>query len=85
MTNKAYQYYVGIDISKKTLDMAVYKQDKLITSLQVANDNKGVKKFIRQAKACNIDLNKVLFCAEKTGDYGKQLYNLLVKKSYPYW
>ena len=78
MNNK--QYYIGIDVSKQTLDIAINRQNEQQHHLQVSNDLKGLKTFEKKAKEWKIDLKKALFCMEYTGIYNYTVVDFLSKK-----
>ena len=47
-----FYHFVGIDISKDTLDWAVYTQQQgIILSIQTDNNLKGIKSALTQLKA----------------------------------
>ena len=83
MNNK--QYYIGIDVSKQTLDIAINRQNEQQHHLQVSNDLKGLKTFEKKAKEWKIDLKKALFCMEYTGIYNYTVVDFLSKKHYALW
>jgi transposase len=68
-------YFVGIDISKKTFDVAI-ANGEITKSFLFDNTPKGVKAFLRLLKNQNIALGDTLICMEHTGIYG----NLLITK-----
>jgi len=61
--------YVGIDISKKTLDVAICKDvnEKVKTVFTVENSLKGINQMIVRCKRHGED---IWFCFEHTGNYG---------------
>lgn len=70
--------FVGIDISKDWLDVAICSTplDKQFDSFKVENTIEGIKKMIRY---CNRSAKKssLWFCFEHTGNYGLLLCHLL--------
>lgn len=66
MTENHYLDYLGIDISKATLDVALYSSKKLF---QVSNDDIGLCKLIDQLTP----IGNVLVAIESTGKYGRKL------------
>lgn len=62
-----FAYFIGVDVSKATLDFAVAKANQIQFHQQVSNDQKGISLFIKelrkQTKAC---LKQCLFCMEHT-------------------
>jgi transposase len=66
--------HIGIDISKKTLDLAVYAKEKQSEGiLHVSNDKTGFKKILSWLKSLKLSTSKVWFCMEHTGEYGYAL------------
>ena len=67
-------HYVGIDISKETLDVAVYPaKDKKTDYLQVVNTQKGLKEMLSWLKRKGTQLDGLVICAEHTGAYTNEL------------
>ena len=69
-------FFVGIDISKATLDIAILEScsNRILSSKVINNDIKSIHKWIRQLN----DLNgEVWVCFEHTGSYGLLLSSLL--------
>ena len=83
MNNK--QYYIGIDVSKQTLDIAINMQNEHQHHLQVSNDLKGLKTFEKKAKEWKIVLQNALFCMEYTGIYNDTVVEFLSSKHYALW
>lgn len=66
--------HIGIDISKRTLDLSVYNKEKTKgENLHVTNDKKGFAKIVSWVKGLGIPLSKAWFCMEHTGEYGYAL------------
>lgn len=85
MEDKKYSYFIGIDVSKKTLDISINQGKKHLDTFQTSNNGKGLNKLFRALKRNKVDLNKTLFCAEKTGDYSHFLAQFLHHKKCDYW
>ena len=43
MNNK--KHFIGIDVAKQTLDIAIHKQDQHLGHITVSNDLKGIQAF----------------------------------------
>lgn len=71
--------YIGIDISKAHLDVAVVDDQgkSLIDDLQVKNTEKGIKELLTKLDKSGASLNESWFCFEHTGSYGLLLCHLL--------
>lgn len=57
---------VGIDVSKLTIDVHLFKKNK---HHQFVNKNKGFKEMLNWIKKESVELSHVLFCFEHTGWY----------------
>jgi transposase len=79
-----YKLFVGIDISKKTLDVVLYKKElqKKSPHCQVSNNSNGFKKIIKWLKEQNVKLQDALFCMEHTGIYGFEIACFLNSKAH---
>jgi transposase len=78
-----YTHYIGIDVSKNTLDFAVLQGKEIMFQLQVTNDVTGIKDFMKQLKAAvtlKFKLNEAVFCMEHTGIYNQHLLHFLFNK-----
>jgi len=76
---------IGIDISKKTFDVALLINNKLNESNIFSNNLEGFNKLILWLKSKNTNLNSSLFCMEKTGIYSNMLSNFLSTNKYKLW
>lgn len=66
---------VGIDVSKKTIDVYLYVRG---LSAQFSNDKKGFKELLLWVKKnSGLDLSQVAFCLEHTGIYSMCLADFL--------
>lgn len=79
MKKQDYLYYVGIDISKSTFDVAIVNAEGT-TSYVFENSKKGTNAFIRKLRNQKIHLKDTLICLEHTGVYGKLVIAKLVEK-----
>lgn len=76
-----FYYYLGIDISKRTLDAAlIVKENEILGKKQVTNDKHGFKELLSWAKKLGAKASDILVCAEHTGIYGYELQTWLDKK-----
>jgi transposase len=61
-------YFIGVDVSKEKLDIAVYRLTELLFHKQISNDVKDIRRFIKEL--CKLDgfrLSEAVFCMEFTG------------------
>lgn len=79
-------YFVGIDVSKETLDFTVLKGADKLFHLQVSNNAGGIKSFIKQLKTVyKLSAQQCLFCLEHTGIYNNPLLEYFEKNSCNVW
>jgi len=75
-------WFIGIDISKKTLDVAIY--DLMLQTgkdhFRVENDQKGFKQLIKQLKNKGVELKEAFICLEYCGVYGLEIGLFLENK-----
>tara|TARA_R110000764_G_scaffold42426_5_gene95583 strand:+ start:659 stop:1654 length:996 start_codon:yes stop_codon:yes gene_type:complete len=79
MNKQNFQFYIGIDISKKFFDVAIINGDGT-TSYVFENTKKGTNAFIRLLRNQKIKLEYTLICMEHTGVYGRLIIAKLVEK-----
>lgn len=84
---ETFVFFIGIDISKATLDFAVLSTNKLLFHYQTNNDKLGVESFIKHVKAHSPDanFNDSLYCMEHTGIYNNPTLNFLHIKKANVW
>lgn len=76
-----YNFFIGVDVSKKTLDFAVLKGNDLLFKWTGENDQPGIKKFWDQLKLQkSFCVNDAIFCMEHTGIYNQHLLSFLYAK-----
>ena len=80
-----FSFFIGVDISKKTLDFAVRDHSKLLFHLKVENSTAGLKEFIAECKGQGVDLKQSLICCEHTGLYSQCLLSLLSGEECSLW
>lgn len=79
MNKQNFQFFIGIDLSKRFFDVAIIDNDRT-ASYVFENTRKGANAFIRLLKNQKIPLSNTLICMEHTGIYGKILITKLVEK-----
>jgi len=74
-----YKYFVGIDVSKKTLDYSILSEGKEILHTQLTNSIEGLEQFLKKLSVIckNDNFDDVLFCMEHTGIYCEHIFTLL--------
>ena len=80
---KHYQYFVGVDLSKATLDLSVIKEGTQVLYQKIENTTKEINHFLKQLlKRFEIDSSHLLFCMEHTGFYGNHAFSSFTRKGY---
>jgi transposase len=75
------KFFVGIDISKLTLDIAVLHNHVVLTSLQIENSEYAVKQLLFKLKAdFNCTRNNTFYCAEDMGVFSTFLLSVCHRK-----
>lgn len=78
-------WFVGIDISKKTLDVSLFsKENKRSPHKQFLNDEKGYGGIVKWLENQGVTCSLVLFCMEHTGVYGLDLSVFLETNEFIY-
>lgn len=82
-----FKTFVGIDISKKTIDVCILDNESLnpLIFIKESNDELGIKKVLKALEIKKICLSTVLFCYENTGVYTMPLNYFLSKNALHYW
>ena len=80
-------HYIGVDVSKDTLDIAVYDGtlDLKNGHVQVENNNKGFCLFARWAKDKGMVAGQIRLCMEFTGLYGHEFRRWLEQEGITYY
>ena len=78
---------LGIDISKKTFDVALSdnKANTKFINNQFSNNLKGYKELLKWLKTQKINLKELLVCMENTGIYHRCLVCFLISKEIFTW
>ena len=81
------KWFIGIDVSKKTLDASVFVAGEVINKfphVQMGNDKKGFKELLKWAKEQGVKPKDTLFGLEFTGYYSDALEQFLTGKQLSY-
>jgi len=84
---KKFDYYVGIDVSKLTLDVTVLYECENTTKTEyckIENTEKSIARFVKK-KFGNYSPEQILFCFEDTGIYSIPLAFYLSTNDFLYW
>lgn len=85
------QFYIGVDVSKATLDWAVSdgktaRRPCIILQTQCVNSEAGIKAALKLIKVLpNFKVSESVCCLEHTGIYCAHLLSYLHKLHFPTW
>lgn len=81
-----YVHFVGVDISKETLDYSVIHGGEKILQFKSENSDKGIKSFLKELKKIKgLELDSTLICMEDTGVYNNHLTSFLYSRKISCW
>ena len=84
-----YEFYIGIDVSKDTLDVAVLngQHKEEVNHLKIRNNDDGIHEMITwlNEKQQDFSIARTLFCMEATGLYCYPLLQFLYKNNAAIW
>ena len=79
-------YFVGIDVSKATLDCSVFAKGEILFYQKIANTSQGIREFVEKLKnKFSADLTDFLFAMEHTGVYTYFLKQILGELNAKIW
>src|SRR5438309_1099430 len=75
------QYFIGIDVSKASLQCAIMHRGEILLNEKVDNTTDSLKAFLKRIKK-NLDAGGPgsVYCLESTGNYKEPLVQVLGKK-----
>lgn len=82
---KNYKNHIGIDVSKKTVDISVLKNKEKCFYVCVSNDKQGFKKLNKELTKHSIIPEETLVCIENTGLYGYDVSCWFALNNYNVW
>lgn len=72
-----FKHFIGIDVSKETLDFSLVVRGEKQFHIQTTNNKKGIMQVVKQLKQSYAILSETVFCMEHTGLYNEHLLNTL--------
>ncbi len=81
---KQYNYFFGVDVSKKTVDITLFDQRQSIHQ-QFMNNMPGMEELQQWLAQLSQNKSEVLFCMETTGLYCFPLTRFLAEKGIDIW
>lgn len=79
------KYFVGIDVSKNTLDFCVLASNQVVMQAVVENNLSAIRDFIGKLKKDYSLPDDTIWCMENTGVYGNLLVAELYKSGFFVW
>ena len=80
------RYFIGVDISKATLDWAVFDGKVIVLQSQSANSETGIKNTLKLISALpGFRVTDSVCCMEHTGIYNAHILTYLYKLHVPIW
>jgi transposase len=74
-------YFIGIDVSKRTLDIAMVKEGELVLEERIDNDTLSIRSFLKRLlTTLHLSVNQITVCMEHTGIYNAPALEVLWKK-----
>ncbi|WP_313491938.1 MULTISPECIES: transposase [Sphingobacterium] len=78
------RHVIGVDISKKTLDLALFFDGEYAESFKIENTPESILAFEKQIKSLDCKVSNTIFCAEDTGVYGTFLKRFATKSKWKF-
>ena len=80
------RFFIGIDISKATLDWAVFDGKSVVLQAQSDNSEVGIKATLKVIKALpGFTIAHSICCMEHTGIYNAHALEVLFQVQFPIW
>lgn len=80
-----FNYFIGVDVSKQTLDYCIIKDHQVLLEIKLSNTKQGIRLFLKELKSLGADLKESLFCMEHTGIYNNPLLYYCSEKGLNLW
>lgn len=85
-TSMDIRHFIGIDVSKNTLDWAVYADQQIIWQTQSENSPTAIRAVIKQIRALpSFNCPTCVVCMEHTGLYNAHALEVLFQAQFPLW
>jgi transposase len=81
-----FKHYIGVDVSKSTLDFAVSANGQIVSQYKCENHKKGITQTIKELrKLPGFKMTEAVFCMEFTGIYNNHLLDYLLAAKSSIW
>ena len=85
MKSRKFNLFVGIDVSKQTLDVAISHNGNGVQHSQVTNDASGIHALVTWLLRVEPDPSQILVCLEHTGNIIEKLCHVLLSRELFTW
>lgn len=87
MKNRTTENFIGIDVSKATIDLAIIKSNnnKNMQSFVLKNNKKGFNELKKLMTKNKIKFSDTIFCVEHTGYYSRPLSTFILQQNGQLW
>ena len=76
------EFFIGIDVSKETLDVAIHAT---LHHIRIPNSSEGFKQLQAWFKALKVDISQCWFVLEYTGGYEYRIVQFCASKKYHFY
>ena len=73
-------YFIGIDVSKSTLDIAIMSQGNIFLQDKITNEPVAIRAFLKALSARGIGVDRAVVCLEHTGVYNAHVLEICWRK-----
>lgn len=80
-----FNWFIGIDVSKKTLDISIRDSKSVIHVEQIENSEKSLKSCFKDLKRLDVNIKEALICMEHTGVYCTPVIEVAEKLNLALW
>jgi transposase len=78
--------FIGIDISKKTLDFCLIEEDGVLKEINIDNQEEAIVNTLKSLfEEQKLTVENTLICAEHTGHYTNTLSDVMRSNKYLFW
>jgi transposase len=80
-----FNWFIGIDVSKNTLDISIRDSKSVIHVEQIENSEKSLKACFKDFKKLDVNIKEALICMEHTGVYCTPVIEIAEKLKLSLW
>src|SRR5258705_7739924 len=80
-----FRHFLGIDVSKQTLDICILRDGKIVKQLRIKNLSREIRKTFSRLQKEGFAIEETLCCMEHTGIYNNLLLFYFQELGYTVW